>query len=629
MHPVIYRNGLVFDGYGGPPFVADVIVENGIIVKIGRALEAETDAKEIDCHGLWVMPGLLDIHTHCDLELELAPELPEVVRHGTTTVIIGNCSIGITYGHQRSGGEDPIVDCFARVENMPKAVLSRVADTCTWTNSQDYLTHLDNLPMGPNVAPLIPHSMLRIAVMGLEGAITRPPSQQEQQHMERLLEAGMAQGYIGLSTDALPFHFLANSPNKKKKIPTQYANFRELARLTQVVRRHGRVWQATPPKDNVFSAVRSFLLTSGRLYGSPLKTTVLAALDLKTNQSAKYLCLLLSYLLNSRILNGHFNFQALSASFRIWSDGVINPIADEIPELRVLNELEVEDVRGRLQILSNPAWIKAFKKMWLTGRNKWSFPGLLQRMRLENTVLTRNLNDMIVADCPLNHWIGQSLQKPYQRLRAWQSGINFSTVHHQDEEDFFATFLNPIKDEAEFFLHILRVWDTRLRWETTIANADSTVLKNILFSKQTLPGFNDSGAHLANIGFYDGNLRFLKIAQQTSLSCVAQAVKKLTSLPAEFFNLNAGNIRVGVQADICIIDPQALQKWNPEKTYRFVYRQALDCKQVINRPENVVKLVMINGKFAWKNGQYAEDFGHHAYGRVLRTRDHPSERSFT
>ena len=73
------------------------------------------------------MPGLFDVHTHLDLEVELDPRLPEVVRHGTTTVVVSNCSLGLAFGRQNRNGEEPIVDCFARVENMPKHVLQKAA----------------------------------------------------------------------------------------------------------------------------------------------------------------------------------------------------------------------------------------------------------------------------------------------------------------------------------------------------------------------------------------------------------------------------------------------------------------------------------------------------------------------
>ncbi|MCE2563517.1 amidohydrolase family protein [Komagataeibacter sp. FNDCF1] len=628
MPDTVYRNALLFDGTGCNPVISDVAVSGGRISAMGPALEVEGDTTEIDCTGLWLLPGMLDIHTHLDLEVEIAPELPEVVRHGTTTVVIGNCSIGVTYGNQRRDGEDPIVDCFARVENMPKTVLGKVANTCTWSDSQGYLDHLSSLSLGPNIVPLIPHSMLRIEVMGLQQSISRSPTRRERGRMERLLDAGMAQGYAGFSTDALPFHFLANDPHKKRKIPTQYAGYRELKQLTGVVRRYGRVWQATPPKDDIIEAVRAFLLTSGRLFGRPLRTTVLAAIDLQTNRAAVGMCLMLSAILNSRVLKGIFRFQVLSGSFRVWSDGAINPLADEIPALRGLNERELDDREGRARIMDDPQWIASFREMWMKGKTGWSLARLRRLVRQEETVLTRNLADMKVAECPLSQWDGQTLQGPYDRLRRWQKTRGRHGAADQAEARFFATFPDPVGDDATFILHLLRQWDTALRWETTFANRNPDILKKLLFNPQTLPGFNDSGAHLANIGFYDGNLRFLKIAQEDGMHAVTSAVHRLTGLPAAFFNLNAGTIKVGAQADLCVIDPLALHAWNPEETYAFTYRAQFGCRQVINRPTGVVRHVMIGGTTAWTGTDYASGFGQQAYGRVMRSREHPLERAY-
>ncbi|GBR00294.1 N-acyl-D-amino-acid deacylase family protein [Acetobacter oeni] len=627
MTDTVYRDALFFDGTGSAPVTSDIAVTAGRISAIGSHLNVEAETAEVDCKGLWLMPGLLDIHTHLDLELEIAPELPEVVRHGTTTVVISNCSLGITYGNLRRNGDDPIVSCFARVENMPKCVLTKVAEACTWTDSQGYLDHLDGQALGPNVVPLIPHSMLRVAVMGLDDSISRLATPRELDCMRDMVEAGMNQGYLGLSTDALPFHFLANDPHKKKRIPTQYASFRELSRLTSVVRRHGRVWQATPPKEDIFEAVRSFLLTSGRIFGRPLKTTVLAAIDLRTNRSAVALCLMLSRILNSRVLKGSFHFQAMPSSFRLWSDGAINLMADEIVEFRELNELEPEDRAGRARILSDPDWVVAFRKMWLKGKKGFSIATLQRLIRLEDVVLTRNLKDMTVSDCPLSNWNGETLETPYRRLRRWQKSGGKRGATNAAEAEFFSHFPNPIMDDAEFFLHLLREWDTDFRWETTVANCNPKTVKKLLFHPQTVPGFNDSGAHLANIAFYDGNLRALKFAQEDGPERVSEMVYRLTGLPAKFFNINAGVLRVGAQADLCVIDPDALRRWDPKGTYEFVYRTQFGCRQVINRPAGVVKQVMIAGKVVWNDGVYTAGFGKSAFGRVLRAKDHPVEQA--
>lgn len=621
---IIYTNALVFDGRNTAPVQTDITVRDGVIAAIGTRHSPDGESQTIDCQGKWLMPGLLDIHTHMDLEVEVAPELPEIVRHGTTTVVMSNCSLGVAYGNQRRNGEDPIVDCFARVENIPKDVLTKVADACTWRTSAEYLQHFDTMNLGPNVVPLIPHSMLRIEVMGLNNSVSRNPTPAELDRMESLLEMGMQEGYVGFSTDGLPFHFLANRPNTQKQIPTQFAPYHELKRLTAVLRRHGRVWQATPPKDSPYNTVKNFLLTSGLFFGKPLKVTATAAIDLHTNRGVAKLGMLLTRLLNSPLINGMFRFQALSASFRVWSDGVITPLAEEVPELRRLNELELDDRTGRLRVLNDPEWIQAFRTMWYKGKSGFNLANLKRVLNREDNVLNRRFDDMIVDTCPVAAWHGETLDTVYRRLLAWQSAQG-KPVEDSDETRFFASCPKPMTDDADFFLHLLRSWDTGFRWMTTVANRDSATLKKLLFHPLTLPGFNDSGAHLSNLAFYDGNLRTLKIAQPDGLAQVAFAIHRLTQAPAEFFGLNTGVLEVGAQADICVVDPEALQRWNPETTYAHIYRDLFECKQLVNRPLDVVSHVMIGGKIAWQDGQFDAQFGQTRFGRLLRANDHPSE----
>lgn len=622
----LLRNATVFDGNGQPPVQADVLIHNGRIAAIGANLQAPDTAEITDCTGLWVMPGLLDIHTHLDLEVELAPGLAEVVRHGTTTVVMSNCSLGVAYGNQRRLGDDPITDCFARVENIPKHVLKAVGDVCTWETSGDYLDHFKQLPLGPNVVPLIPHSMLRIEVMGLKDSVSRNPTPQELDRMEALLEKAMDEGYPGFSTDGLPFHFLANQPNTRKQIPTQFAPFRELRRLTGVLRRRDRVWQATPPKDSKFQTVRNFLLTSGMLFGKPLRVTATAAIDLYTNGSIAKLGLTLSRILNSFLVRGHFRFQALSASFRLWSDGVITPVAEEIPELRVLNELELDDRQGRLRILNDPNWIADFRRMWHEGKGGFNLANLRRLLKREHNVLNRRLSDMTIAECPLPAWNDKTLQYAYERLQGWQQGQAASDLLPAETALFEKSRENGgVQDDADFFLFLLRQWDTGLRWTTVIANRDPKMTKRLLFHPMTLPGFNDSGAHLTNLAFYDGNLRTLKFAQEDGLNQVSYAVSRLTAQPAQFFQLNTGELKVGAQADVCVIDPQALKRWDPESTYDFIDRPLFSSRQVVNRPEGVVRQVLIAGHLAWHEGESGPNLGQVAMGRLLRAKDHPTE----
>ncbi len=229
----LIRNALVFDGSGGPPRQQDIALKDGRVAARGQALPLSEAGRIIEGEGKWLLPGLLDIHTHLDLEVDLEPGLPEVVRHGTTTVLVGNCSLGTCFGQQVEGEQNPIVDCFTRVENIPKSVLQKCVDAVSWSDTGAYLDHFADIPLGPNVGVFVPHSMLRVEVMGLQDSISREPDEAELKKMEALLGQALDQGYLGMSTDGLPFHYLANEPHTDQRIPTQFASFGEMKRLLQ------------------------------------------------------------------------------------------------------------------------------------------------------------------------------------------------------------------------------------------------------------------------------------------------------------------------------------------------------------------------------------------------------------
>ena len=134
----LITNALVFDGSGELPQQMDIAISQGKIVAKGLHLDIQQAQNIVNAAGKWLMPGLMDIHTHMDLEIEIAPGMPAVVRHGTTSVLIGNCSLGISFGRQDDNGQNPIVDCFTRVENMPKTLLQKVVDNITWKNTGIY-----------------------------------------------------------------------------------------------------------------------------------------------------------------------------------------------------------------------------------------------------------------------------------------------------------------------------------------------------------------------------------------------------------------------------------------------------------------------------------------------------------
>jgi N-acyl-D-aspartate/D-glutamate deacylase len=519
------------------------------------------------------------------------------------------------------------VSCFARVENIPKRVLSRVADRITWNNPKAYLEHFAQMPLGANIVPMIPHSMLRIEAMGLERAITEEPSEEELQKMEDILEQAMKDGYTGFSTDSLPFHYLSNDPHRKKRIPANYSSYGEVKRLTDVVRRYDRVWQATPDKHHPINVIRWFLLSSGRLFGKPLKLTAVAALDVLTNRGLARLGVALTRIINSPLVQGRFRLQALAAPFRVYSDGPITPLSEEIPALRELNAIDLEDRDARMALLDDPAYRKRFRTMWTYDKKGLSIARIKRWLRLMDDSFSRDLEDMVMTDRPLPVWKDATLRDVYERLLDWQarpSGVGRNRraglgPRNEAEARVFASFPNPVGDDCEFFLHLLRYFDMDLRWYVLAANDDEERMARALFDPQMLPGFNDSGAHLANMAYYDANLRGLQIAQRRSLEDVAYHVGRLTRVPAEFWGVDqaVGTIEPGRQADLISIDPHALRGYDSDANTIFEYREAVAADQMLNRSDGVVTDVWIAGTRAWRDAQPSEHLGTTQMGRAL------------
>ena len=599
---ILLRDALVFDGTGSAPRREDVAIAGGRIAARGPALEPARAERVVDAAGHWLMPGLLDIHTHLDLEVELAPGLPESVRHGTTTVVVGNCSLGTAFGAQRRNGEDPILDCFTRVENIPRSVLRKVVDRIDWDTTAGYLEHLAGLPLGPNVVPLVPHSMLRIEVMGTAAAVSREPTPGELARMAALLEEAMRQGYAGFSTDAIPFHYLANAPHADKRIPAQHATLGELRRLLEVVRGHDRVWQCTPDAADRFRTFLRFFFTSGRLFGRPLKTSALTAVDLTHERNTWKLFPLVAGLLNSRLLDGRFHFQVLGTPFRMFAEGAICPIFEEFESSRQLMACDIEDAAARRRIMATDAFGELFVREWHDAGAVSTF--------------NRDLDALHVERCPVPEWCGETFGAIYRRLRGFQSGRP-DAARSAAEAEALAAFPDPVGREGIFLLHLVRRYDRGLRWWFTVANDRPEVLERLLFHPHMLPGFNDSGAHLINLAFFDGNLLTLQVAQRNSLERVAHAVRRLTREPAEFFGIDAGRLDVGCRADVVLIDPDRLRTYDTDANRQMVYREIFEHEQLVNRSDGVVTAVFIAGEQVWDGRGFGPALGTRSLGRPL------------
>lgn len=617
---VLIQNALIFNGEGTPPKSGDLAIKEGKILALGPQLSFDHVGATIDASGLWLMPGLLDIHTHLDLEVELNPGLGEAVRHGTTTVLVGNCSLGTIYGAQNKSGDNPIVDCFTRVENVPKRVLQRCADAMYWDNSEDYLRHFEDIALGPNIAAFVPHSMLRIQVMGVHDSVTRKPTDAEKAEMERLLREAMEQGYLGLSTDQIVFHYLSNDPHKDSRIPAHFAEDEELKPALDIVREYGRVWQTNPDGERMGRTIKRFFWSAGWFFGKPLRISALTAIDFNNTPGIWKLMLGLAAVINSWLCRGKMHFQALGANFRMWSDGIIAPIFEELESTRELIACEPEDIVGRRAILDSGQWQARFRRDWArVEKLSDDTPKVKSASMADRATFQMDMNEMFFDDTPVDTWNGQSMQSVFQRLQQFQKSHGEEGALSTAEAEIFARFPDDTSTTTEFFLQGLRLYDTQFRWWFDSANMDEDIVEEILFHQHALPGFNDSGAHLTNLAFYDCNLNTLRLAQRSGVNRVAEAVKRLTTEPAEFFGLDVGSLAEGAQADVVLMNPDKLARHDVNAQRQKIWNEKFQNEVMVNRSDGVVEQVYIAGQRVWEDGnRYGEALGKQRLGRALR-----------
>jgi N-acyl-D-aspartate/D-glutamate deacylase len=325
---VIIRNGLWFDGTGCRPQVRTLGIRNGVVETVVAGPIDETDCPDvIDATGKWIVPGFVDVHTHYDAEVLLDPGLRESVRHGVTTVLLGNCSLSTVY----ASNEDA-ADMFSRVEAVPrKYVHGALEATKTWTNPVEYVAALDRLPLGPNVGSMLGHSDLPTSVLGLDRATTEDvkPTNAELNRMADLLEQALDAGLLGMSGMDAPIDKLDGDRFRSRALPSPFATWRERRRLISVLRKRGRILQSAPNTKNAISALNFFLTSSG-MFGrrKGVRMSLLVSADAKSAQGAVYVFGPGTRLLN-RLFGSFVRFQHLPVPFELYSDGIDLPVFEE------------------------------------------------------------------------------------------------------------------------------------------------------------------------------------------------------------------------------------------------------------------------------------------------------------
>src|SRR5687767_13270641 len=225
MLDLLFRGASIIDGSGKPAFQADVGVSQGRIAEVGPV---KASAKQtVDCGGLFLMPGIVDVHTHYDAQVTWDPTLSPSVSLGVTTAIMGNCGFGIA--PCPAPLRETVVRNLSVVEGMD---LEALLSGTRW-EFETFAAYLDALErIGPyaNVGVLAQHSTIRTAVMG-EEASSRQASAEELQSMKAQVRGALHAGAAGFASSFSPNH----SGWGGRPMPSTIASNEELKALAGVL----------------------------------------------------------------------------------------------------------------------------------------------------------------------------------------------------------------------------------------------------------------------------------------------------------------------------------------------------------------------------------------------------------
>ena len=562
---LVFKGGLLFDGTGGPPRICDVGIQGGHVRAIAEHIDAPAEQQR-DISGLWLTPGLVDIHTHYDVELEIAPGLAESVRHGVTSIVMGNCSLSLTVGRAAD-----LADIFLRVESLPAPLIRRwLAAAVSWETPAAYIDHLRSLKLGPNVAALVGHSALRAAVMGLARALHAKATDNEIDAMRTLAEQALAAGCIGISVDMVHWHKVSGV-YAGRSVPSHYADNREYRMLAAVCRDRDAVFQVTPNPKKPTTFLRILGMGVG-VFRPPLRLTVLSAMDMTDHPQLWRVFPLATWLIN-RVFGGNLRFQTLTEAFVIYADGPLTPLFEEFPAGVALNSCV--DAAGRRALWNEASFRTGFRSDWL---------------RRELRTFHRDPARMVVVASP----------------DATHIGLSIADIAQREGRDATTTLID-----------LLRTHDDALRWKACGANQRPHVLERLLAHPHILPGFTDAGAHSRNIAFFDGALSLIRLALASGFMPVERAIARVTGEAARWFNINGGIIRVGARADLLLLRPQQLQQGKSQASE--VDDPFLDgARRLVKRGnESAIASVYIGGAEVVRDGVPRSTLGSAATGVVL------------
>jgi N-acyl-D-amino-acid deacylase len=209
-HDLVFRNGFIVDGSGGPGYSGDVVIDADRITYVGphRDVEART---AIDVKGQAIAPGFINMLAHPEESLFADGRALSDLTQGVTLEVMGEFSMGPLNAQ------------------MAKLMVDRQGDIkypVTWKTLGEYLDTVERRGMSPNVASFVGASTVRTYVLGERDV---QPTAAQLEEMRGLVHKAMEEGALGV-TDMLIY------------APATYAKTPELIALAQESARCGGIY---------------------------------------------------------------------------------------------------------------------------------------------------------------------------------------------------------------------------------------------------------------------------------------------------------------------------------------------------------------------------------------------------
>jgi N-acyl-D-amino-acid deacylase len=522
-YDLIVRNGTIVDGLGGEPYVGDVAVRDGVIQAVG-AVNGDTARRAIDATGLLVTPGFVDLHTHYDGQSIWSQRLTPSSAHGVTTVVMGNCGVG--FAPCRQDDHDVLVDVMAGVEDIPGVVMTDGLPW-TWETFPEYMDALESRQRDIDVAAYLPHSPLRVYVMGQRGADRESATPADLAKMRALAKEAIEVGALGFASSRLTIH----KTESGLPIPSYDAAREEIEEIARgVVDGGGGLLQFVPDiPAGGYQPVLQTVFDVAEDVGLPVTFTLVVA-----NAGDPTWPDAITMIEKANAAGGDVTAQLLPRPIGLIiglqltaNPFVLYPSYREIAHLPLAERVSLmrkPEVRARI-LADKPGQghpILYVAQMW-----DWIFP------LSDNPNYEPNPLDSIGA-------------------RAMAKGVN------------------PMEEAYDRLLDD----DGRAMLLVATSNLESNSLDTVgqlLHRDDVVLGLGDGGAHYGMICDASYSTYFLAHWARDRKSgrfTVPEAVRELTSVPARIAGLgDRGRIAVGYKADLNVIDHAALRLHKPVITY--------------------------------------------------------------